>query len=148
MAGKKNRVLTDRAEIREWAESRGASPACVRGTGSSDDVGVLRLDFPGYSGETSLQHIDWDEWLDKFDENGLALIVEDTTANGEKSNFNKIVSRAEVKKTAAKKTSSARHTARGKSASKKTAGRKVAGRKAAARTSGRKSAKRARGRAR
>src|SRR5437764_14728803 len=93
MAARRQRVLEDHDEIRQWAEERNASPACVRGTGGGDDVGMIRLDFPGYSGETSLQHIDWDEWLQKFDQNNLALLVEDTTSRGQKSNFNKIISR-------------------------------------------------------
>lgn len=83
----------DHEEIREWAEERGARPACVRGTGGREDVGMIRLDFPGYSGERSLEHIEWDEWFDKFDDSGLALLVQDTTARGQKSNFNKLVSR-------------------------------------------------------
>jgi hypothetical protein len=90
---RKSRVLTDHDEIRRWAEERDAQPACVRGTGSAEDVGMIRLDFPGYSGETSLEPIDWDEWLQKFDENNLALLVEDQTSRGEQSNFNKIIGR-------------------------------------------------------
>ncbi len=90
---KKSRVLTDHNEIREWAEERDAQPACVRGTGSEEDVGMIRLDFPGYSGETSLEPIEWEEWLQKFDENNLALLVEFETAGGETSNFNKIIGR-------------------------------------------------------
>jgi ferritin-like metal-binding protein YciE len=92
-----SRVLTDPDEIREWAEERGAKPSCVKGTGSSHDVGMIRLEFPGYSGDESLQPINWDEWLEKFDERGLALIVEDTMAGGKKSNFNKLVSRGTAK---------------------------------------------------
>jgi len=90
---RKSRVLTDHREIRRWADERDAQPACVRGTGSEEDVGMIRLDFPGYSGETSLEPIEWDEWLQKFDENSLALLVEDETAGGEQSNFNKIIGR-------------------------------------------------------
>ena len=90
---RKSRVLTDHEEIRRWAEERDAQPACVRGTGSEEDVGMIRLDFPGYSGERSLEPIEWDEWLDKFEESNLALLVEDETAGGEKSNFNKIIGR-------------------------------------------------------
>ena len=86
-------MLTGREEIRRWAEERGAHPACVRGTGGSDDIGMIRLDFPGYSGETSQEAIEWDEWFDKFDERKLGLLVQDTTARGQKSNFNKLVSR-------------------------------------------------------
>jgi hypothetical protein len=54
---------------------------------------MIRLDFPGYSGEQSLEKIEWDEWLGKFDESGLALLVQDKTASGERSNFNKLVNR-------------------------------------------------------
>ena len=86
--------LTDHDEIRRWAESRDAKPACVKGTGGDDDVGMIRLDFPGYSGEQSLQEITWDEWFEKFDENDLALLVQEKTAGGENSNFNKLVKRA------------------------------------------------------
>lgn len=54
---------------------------------------MIRLDFPGYSGADSLEHVDWNEWFRKFDENNLGLLVQDTTARGQKSNFNKLVSR-------------------------------------------------------
>lgn len=87
------RALTDHEDIQRWAEERGARPTCVRGTGGGDDVGMIRLDFPGYSGQDSLQSIEWDEWFQKFDENNLALLVQDETARGQKSNFNKLVSR-------------------------------------------------------
>lgn len=51
-------------------------------------------DIPyGYSGENSLEQISWDDWFDKFDETNLALLVQDTTARGQKSTFNKLVSR-------------------------------------------------------
>jgi hypothetical protein len=86
--------LTDHDEIRRWAEERNAKPSCVKGTGGKDDTGMIRLDFPGYSGGDSLQEISWEEWFQKFDENDLALLVQDKTAQGQKSNFNKLVSRA------------------------------------------------------
>lgn len=54
---------------------------------------MIRLDFPGFSGEKSLEHIGWDEWFEKFDEHNLALLYQETTAGGERSNFNKLVSR-------------------------------------------------------
>ena len=88
--------LTDHEEIRTWAEERGAKPACVKGTGGKDDTGMIRLDCPGYSGADTLQHISWDEWFDAFDENELALLVQDETASGDTSNFNKLVSRSTV----------------------------------------------------
>lgn len=90
---RKSRVLIDHDEIRNWAEERDAQPSCVRGTGSEEDIGVIRLDFPGYSGETSLEPIEWDAWFQMFDENNLALLVEDETDGSEQSNFNKIIGR-------------------------------------------------------
>ncbi len=86
---------TSHDTIRRWAEARNARPSCVRGTGDEDDPGVIRLDFPGYSGEESLQEISWDEWFDKFDAQRLALLYQEKTESGDKSNFNKLVSRDE-----------------------------------------------------
>jgi hypothetical protein len=86
-------ALTDHDEIRQWAESRGGKPACVKGTGGKGDPGMIRLDFPGYSGEGSLQPISWSDWFKSFDENDLALLVQEQTASGQESHFNKLVAR-------------------------------------------------------
>ena len=88
-----SKTTTDHDEIRAWAEERGAHPACVRGTGGKGDIGMLRLDFPGYSGRESLEEIGWDEFFGKFDEQGLALLYQESTKRGQKSNFNKLISR-------------------------------------------------------
>jgi hypothetical protein len=88
-----SKVTTDPDEIRHWAEKRGAKPAAVVATERGDDPGMIRLDFPGYSGAGSLKEIGWDEWFGKFDENNLALLYQEETASGERSNFNKLVSR-------------------------------------------------------
>jgi len=90
--------MVDHDEIRRWAEERQAEPACVRGTGGGNDPGMIRLDFPGFSGADSLEHIDWGDWFRAFDENGLALIVQDKTARGQRSNFNKLVARENAMK--------------------------------------------------
>jgi hypothetical protein len=91
----RTRVLIDHDEIRRWTEERGAKPAHVVGTGDKDDIGILRLEFPGAPGakDESLDPISWDDWFHKFDERRLALLVQDETARGQKSNFNKIISR-------------------------------------------------------
>ncbi len=89
--------LIDHEEIRRWAEARHAQPSRVKGTGrGAGDTGMIRLDFPGYSGRESLEPISWNEWFDAFDANDLALMVQEETARGQKSNFNKIVSRQTV----------------------------------------------------
>lgn len=102
-----SQTTTDHDQIREWAEARGGEPACVRGTGGGGDAGLLRIDFPGYSGEDSLEHISWDEFFEKFDEQKLALLYQETTADGQQSNFNKLVRR---------QSSSGRRSGGGKSA--------------------------------
>ena len=97
MASKaKSRTLTDHEEIQRWAEERDAKPSAVRRTHTDEETGIIRLDFPGYSGENSLEEISWDEWFEDFDRRNLALIVQDETAAGERSNFNKLVSRETV----------------------------------------------------
>ncbi len=88
-----SQVTTNHDEIQRWAEERGAQPACVRGTSGQDDVGRIRPDFPGYTGEGALEHIEWNEWFETFDDSNLALVYQEETADGEKSNFNKSVSR-------------------------------------------------------
>jgi len=80
---------TDHDEIRRWVEKRGGHPAHVKRSGSEDDPGILRIDFPGYSGEQSLEPVDWDTWFQKFDENELAFLYQDEDG----SRFNKLVRR-------------------------------------------------------
>jgi hypothetical protein len=84
------KTTTDHHEIKNWAEERGGRPARVKGTGSDEDPGMIRIDF---TGEGSLEDIAWDDWFRKFDESNLALVFQETTAGGEKSNFNKLVGR-------------------------------------------------------
>lgn len=86
------RTTQDHEEIRRWAEDRGGKPSHVKRTGSGEDIGILRLDFPGYSGADTLEEIGWEQWFEKFDERNLALLFQEETAGGERSNFNKIVS--------------------------------------------------------
>jgi hypothetical protein len=87
-----SKTTQDHEEIQRWAEERGGKPSHVRSTGSGEDIGILRIDFPGYSGEGSLEPITWEQFFEKFDERNLALLYQEETAGGERSNFNKIVS--------------------------------------------------------
>lgn len=84
---------TQHGAIRRWAEERGGYPTGVNGTGGGDDPGILRIDFPGYSGEDSLEKISWDEFFQKFDEKKLAFLYQDKTSGGEISRFYKLISR-------------------------------------------------------
>jgi hypothetical protein len=49
-----SKSTTDHDEIRHWAEARNGRTADVKSTrGKGDDTGILRIDFPGYSGSGS-----------------------------------------------------------------------------------------------
>jgi hypothetical protein len=91
MAGSK--TTTDHDEIQRWAQERDGAPACVRGTGGDDDPGLLRIDFPGGTGDDTLEHIDWDEWFQKFDDSDLLFLYQEEKKSGEESTFFKLVSR-------------------------------------------------------
>lgn len=86
-------MTTDHETIRRWAEERGGKPTAVKDTGDDQDVGILRIDFPGWSGEGRLEPITWDEFFEKFDAAGLALVYQEQTADGQRSNFNRFVRR-------------------------------------------------------
>lgn len=86
-------TTTDHDTIRHWAEERDGAPASVRGTESDGEAGILRIDFPGGAGEDQLEHISWDEWFDKFEENNLAFLYQEEKASGEGSTFFKLVRR-------------------------------------------------------
>lgn len=90
------KATTDHKKIRSWAEERGGKPAAVKGTGSGDDPGVLRIDFPGYSGEESLVQISWEQFFDKFERERLAFLYQDDTAGGE-TRFSTLTELAEAK---------------------------------------------------
>lgn len=79
-------VTTDHDVIKEWARERGAVPATVPGTEHGDHLGVLRLDLPGYGGE-SLTEVDWDQWLSTFDTRDLEFVYQEHQKSGAESNF-------------------------------------------------------------
>ena len=82
-------VTTDQNEIRRWVEERGGWPARVKSTGDENDPGVLRIDYPGYSGEGTLERISWEEFFDKFEKNKLAFLYQDE----QESRFSKLIDR-------------------------------------------------------
>lgn len=83
----------DHARIQKWVEDRGGKPATVKGSGGSETAGILRVDFPGYTGKTELVAIPWDVFFKKFDERGLAFLFQEKTSTGELSRFWKLVRR-------------------------------------------------------
>lgn len=113
------KAITDHDEVRRWVEARGGHPARVKSTGRGKDPGVLRIDYPGYSGGDTLEAIEWDEFFEWFDRDGLAML-----ASPGKSRFSKFVKRAKgsaAKKSRSTAKKSASTAKKSPSASKKSA---------------------------
>jgi hypothetical protein len=88
-------TTTDHDEIRRWAEEREGTPATViRTTRPSQQSSILRIDFPGFSGEGTLRPIEWDEWFRQFEDRKLAFLHQDRAASGELSRFFKLIRRS------------------------------------------------------
>ncbi len=107
-------ITRDHDEIIRWVEERGGSPATVKGTARSG-AGVLRIDFPGQGDDTRMQHLSWDEFFEKFDEENLSFLHQDVTADGEISRFSKFVDAAEAARAGKRKGSDSRGSGRGSS---------------------------------
>ena len=97
---------TDLDEIRRWTEERGGKPVTVVGTAARRKAGLLRIDFPGYSGAGRLQEISWDDWYKQFNESELEFLYQDKP----ESRFFKLVARG---------TSQGKNSSRNRSPSKR-----------------------------
>lgn len=89
----KTKNTTDHEFIKKWVEERDGKPSVI--VNDDKKTELLRLDFPGYD-KDNLAEIDWDKWFEVFEDRELALIYQDETKDGERSNFNKLVSRDSV----------------------------------------------------
>jgi len=122
------KATTDHDTIRKWVEQRGGHPAHVKKTGRRRDPGVLRIDYPGFSGEDTLEPIEWDEFFSAFDKNKLAFLYQ-----GGRSRFSKLVDRKTVKETGSAVTRSRGSAVKTKAKSRTTAKPRT---RATAKTSG------------
>jgi hypothetical protein len=95
------KTTTNHDEIRQWVEERGGHPARVKGTNDEGGSGILRIDYPGYTGEERLEAINWEEFFRGFEENKLAFLYQEETKSGDESRFSKLIDRDSVE--AAKK---------------------------------------------
>ena len=64
-----------------------------RTAGKARERGILRIDYPDYSGAETLERIEWDDFFDKFEKEKLAFLYQDETAGGECSRFSKLIAR-------------------------------------------------------
>ena len=83
------RRTIDHNEIRQWVEKHGGFPATVKETHEYGEAGLLRVDYPGFDGNDTLERISWDEWFRGFDNNQLSFLYQDESD----SRFSQLVSR-------------------------------------------------------
>jgi len=114
------KATIDHDEIRRWVEERGGKPAVVKRTANGRQPGIRRIDFPGFSGEQSLEELEWDQWFERFDSANLGFLYQDETGSGKPSRFNKLVARESMQagngKSSSRRSSGARGGARAASA--------------------------------
>lgn len=87
------KTTTDHDTIKKWVEARGGHPAHVKRTGGRADLGIIRIDYPGFSCEQTLEEISWEQFFDAFEKNSLAFVYQDQ----KDSRFSKLVSRENSK---------------------------------------------------
>lgn len=119
------KATTDRNEIRRWVEERSGFPAHVKRTEGGDDPGILRIDYPGYSGAESLERIKWAQWFEWFDRDNLAFLYQPEGS----SRFSKLVDRNSVE-VSASAGSQSRGSSRKRSSSKKASSKKRSSKRA------------------
>ena len=88
-----SKITSDHETIKKWVEDRGGVPVSVKGTSSSGETGLLRIQFPGFGKEDPFNKISWEEFFSKFDEKNLAFLCQDETRDGKQSRFFKFVAR-------------------------------------------------------
>jgi len=92
-------AITDHETIRRWAEARGVRPAAVVKADHPEDAAPdIRLTQPGAGAadlDDDVEPVTWAEWFRRFDENDLALLIED--AARQPSPFNKLVRRSSLR---------------------------------------------------
>lgn len=87
-----SKTTKDHEEIRRWAESRHAVPSEVEGTHRSGEPGILRFEFPRAR-------------------NRNELLYQAKTADGQQSNFNKLIHPESEKHSAAEPARERKHKA-------------------------------------
>lgn len=93
MSESSSKTTTDLEVIQKWAEERDGKPSRVKSTADDEGGGLLRIDFPGYSGKDSLEEISWEDWYKTFQDRDLEFLYQDHTAGGKESRFFKIINK-------------------------------------------------------
>ncbi len=84
------KTTVSRAEILEWAETRGGRPAKIKldnGESDSPEIITILLEPSDESKNEGTEEISWDDFFYLFDLNNLAFVYKDRDADGKISNY-------------------------------------------------------------
>jgi hypothetical protein len=56
-------------------------------------VAFIRIDYPGYTGEETLERISWEQFFEAFENDKFAFLYQDTLEGGETRRFSKLIDR-------------------------------------------------------
>jgi hypothetical protein len=98
-------TLTDHEAIRDWAAARAGFPAIVDVSPEAGTQPMLRIVFGQEAYEDDdrperpinaggYELVEWDEWFKLFDEQDLAMVVEEDQP-GKREQFHKIIRQAD-----------------------------------------------------
>lgn len=92
-----SRILTNHAEIRQWAEARGGTPLLMDMPDGTRSRSLLQLAFgqemlnasanEGPDRPGGFELVSWDDWLKALEAEGLALRVSDDPSGGAEAEF-------------------------------------------------------------
>ena len=91
------KTLTDRDDIRQWAEARGGNPMLMDTPDGTGTRTLLQLTFGQHAINTDgnegpdriggFQLVSWEEWFAALDEGKLAIRVSDDPSGGNEAEF-------------------------------------------------------------
>lgn len=91
------KILTDRNDIRQWAEARGGNPMLMDTPDGTGTRTLLQLTFGQHAINTDgnegpdriggFQLVSWDDWFAALDESTLALRVSDDPSGASEAEF-------------------------------------------------------------
>jgi hypothetical protein len=91
------KTTIDHETIQQWVEERGGTPAYVKNTGTQEEPGILRIDYPGFKGEDSLESLEWETFFEAFEAKELAFLYQEAPD----SRFSKFIARDKMREDSA-----------------------------------------------
>lgn len=92
-----NKITTNHEEIMDWIKNRGGKPSREKLIGDQNLKGLLKINFLEHE-ENNISNISWEEFFRVFEENKLALFLEELTDVGGLSRIYRFLDRENITK--------------------------------------------------